>query len=115
MILTKYIYIKIKWRQRRVTIICHKSNPALFFTLWLCVNYNYSNCNTNDSPELILLELKDSHLFEKQNNYKKTIIYTYKEEQTFTSIAVYAFLSQEERKESDQTVVISCAKKKKKT
>lgn len=45
-------------------------NLALFFTLWLCVNYNYSNYNTNDSPELILLELKDSHLYEKQN-YKK--------------------------------------------
>ena len=47
----------------------------------------------------------------KQNNYKKTTIYIYKEEHTFTSIAVYAFQSQEERKESDQTVVISCAKK----
>lgn len=49
----------------------------------------------------------------KNKTTTKKKIYTYKEEQTFTSIAVYAFQSQEERKESDQTVVISCTKKKK--
>lgn len=31
-------------------------------------------------------------------------------QRTFTSIAVYASQSQKERKESDQTVVASCAK-----
>lgn len=108
MILTKYIRIKQKRRQRHVNIICINSSPALFFTPWLYVNYSYSKCNTNNSLELILLDQRLRPLW-KTKQLQKTTIYTYKEEQTFTSIAVYAFQSQ--KKDSDQTVVTSCAKK----